>query len=70
MPSQPSQPTPSGMPTALILPIIQLVLAALPYVPKLIEDLKQSGELTPDQVAKLDADVAAHKTDPAWQVDD
>ncbi len=58
------------MPTSLILPIVQLVLQALPYLPKLIEDLKQSGELTPDQVAKLDADIAAHKTDPAWQVDD
>ena len=58
------------MPTALLLPLIQLILQALPYVPKLVEDLKQSGELTADQEKVLDDAIAAHKTDPAWQVTD
>lgn len=70
MPKSPLPQPSNNMPTALILPIVQLVLQVLPYLPKLIEDLKQSGELTPEQDAKLDADIEAHKTDPAWQVND
>ena len=58
------------MPNALILPLIQLVLQALPYIPKLVADLKQSGVLTPDQEKALDDSINAHKTDPAWQVTD
>lgn len=58
------------MPTALLLPLIQLIMQALPYVPKLVDDLKQSGELTPDQEKSLDDSIEAHKNDPYWKVND
>jgi polyhydroxyalkanoate synthesis regulator phasin len=58
------------MPPNLELLVVQLALQALPYIPKLIDDLKQKGELTPEQEKALDDAIAAHKTDPAWSVID
>jgi hypothetical protein len=36
---------------------------------KIYDGLKASGEMTPEQQAKFDADWAAAKTDPAWTPD-
>lgn len=36
---------------------------------KIYDSLKQSGEMTPEQQAKFDADWEAAKTDPAWTPD-
>jgi hypothetical protein len=52
---------------AAILPIILQLLALMPSLVKLAGDLKQSGELTPEQEKALDDALAAAKTAPAWQ---
>jgi hypothetical protein len=54
---------------AAILPIILQLLTLMPSLMKLAGDLKQSGELTPEQEKALDDALAAAKTAPAWQPD-
>jgi len=49
--------------------LLKLYTELEPQIQKLIADIKQSGEMTPEQKAAFDAAVEGTKFDPAWTPD-
>lgn len=52
-----------------ILALIEIALMLSKRIPELIQALKQTGELSPQQEADLDALIASLKDKPHWQVE-
>lgn len=54
---------------ATILALIEIALMLSKRIPELIEALKQTGELSPQQEQDLDALIASLKDKPHWKVE-